>query len=84
MREITAYQSVNGVVHLSERAAIAADEDCIGEAIDALLTGAVAACKGNVTRNDQYRMALYMLTNRAELATHIATLNRYLTEDEGD
>ena len=78
MRKIEAYQSMDGTVHLSERAALAADDDCLGEAIDALLTNAVAACNGNVTRSDQHRMALYLHKNRAELAAHVALLNKYL------
>lgn len=82
MKTIEAYQSVDGSIHLNEQAAIARDEDEIGSAIDALLAPAVAACNGNVTRNDQCRMALYLLKNRQELASRVRILNAYLNEQE--
>jgi len=81
MRTIEAFQSVDGSIHLSERKALEHDDDCIGEAIDALLTGAVAACNGNVTRSDQYRMALYLMNNKGELRATCATLHNYLSQN---
>lgn len=81
MREIEAYQSVDGSIHLSESSAKSRDEDCIGEAIDALLTNPVIACNGNVTRSDQHRMAMHLLSHKDELAAHVALLNKYLNEE---
>ena len=81
MQTIEAYQSVDGSVHLSEKKAIEHDENCIGEAIDALLTEPVIACRGNVTRSDQYTMALYLMNNRQELAHNVAILHRYLNKE---
>lgn len=81
MNIIEAYQSVDDSIHLSECAALENDENCIGEAIDALLSPAVGACGGNITRSDQYRMALYLLKNKKQLAAHVAILNKYLNQE---
>jgi len=78
MKTIEAYESVDGTLHLTEKAATDRDDDCIGEAIDLLLTGAITACMGNVTRSDQYRMALYLFSHQDELARNVSILNKYL------
>lgn len=80
MKTIEAYQSADGCVYLTEREALEQDDNCIGEAIDALLSPAINACNGNVTRSDQYRMALYLLNNRKQLAEHVAILDKYLNK----
>lgn len=82
MKAVAAYMSVDGLIFADEDEAIKHDEDCIGQEIDELLAGAIAACNGNVTRNDQFRMALHLLKNKKELSASVAKLHYYLNEQK--
>lgn len=81
MKEIEAFESVDGTIFTDPDKAKRHDEDCIGEEFDALLLLAIQSTGGNVTRNDQYRMCLHLLKNRNEAKHIIAKLHDYLSNE---
>lgn len=81
MIEITAYQSVDGSVHLDHDEAKKHDLDCIGETIDGILLEACSATGGNITRNTQYRMCLHLLDNRGKIKSELEKLVKYLNNE---
>lgn len=63
MREVTAYISADGKLHENEAAAIAADDDLLGQELDGLLR----LFKLELSRHQEYKGLLSAMKSRAEL-----------------
>jgi len=75
MKTIEAYQCADGSIHSDEDKAKAYDDDLIGQELDGLLK--MFEFGGKLTRNDEYKGLMCLMTNRAELRKsidHIAAL----------
>lgn len=87
MREVEAYQTADGQLFSCEARARAHEDDLIGETIDELLTLAINGNErtaGNVTRTDQYQMALTLLRERRLVLPIVRKLTEYLSEENND
>lgn len=63
MKEIQAYQSADGSVHLSEKAAIDRDENMLGEEVDGLLRVYTL----ELSRASEYKACLNAMKNKTAL-----------------
>ena len=82
MKLVSMFESVDGKLFTSEKDCKKHDLDCIGEEFDGLLLEAMKATNGNVTRQDQFRMCLYLLENRNKVLPMLKKLVRYIEESE--
>ena len=82
MKEVLMFQAVDGSLFNDEKKCKEHDLDCIGQEFDALLLEATQATNGNVTRNDQYKMCLYLLKNKDKMLPILKNLVNYI-EGEG-
>lgn len=85
MRAIEAYQSADGVLHASERAATARDDDMLGEELDGVLR-LIFAVDG-IGRAQEHKAILRAMGKRAELETacvKILAVLQHGRHNEGD
>lgn len=81
MKEITAYETSDGMLFTDARKAKDHQDDIIGEALDDLIPIDTA---GHITRADRHKMLISMLGDK-DLKRKIAVLYAALTfEDEED
>jgi hypothetical protein len=82
MKEVEAYEAVDGTLFSDSQKALDHDLDCIGREFDGLLLTAIQATGGHITRQDQHNMCLHLLNNRAAVRDIIHRLSYYLQSEQ--
>jgi len=80
MKEIIAYMCADGSIHESERAAVAHDDDLLGQELDGLLR----LFQLDITRHQEYRALLCVMNKRGELLKSVNSIAQILNHQDGE